>query len=42
MVVHGHTPGIFQGRSRVCLDAGHKKLCCGAFDDHGLVELLWA
>ena len=42
MVVHGHTPGIFQGRSRVCLDAGHKKLCCGVFDDHGLVELLWA
>ena len=42
MVVHGHTPGIFQGSSRVCLDAGQKKLCCGVFDDHGLVELLWA
>ena len=42
MVVHGHTPGIFQGRSRVCLDAGQKRLCCGVFDDHGLVSLLWA
>lgn len=42
MVVHGHTPGIFQGRSRVCLDAGRKGLCCGVFDDNGLVELLWA
>ena len=42
MVVHGHTPGIFLGGQRVCLDAGQKKLCCGVFDDHGLVELLWA
>lgn len=42
MVVHGHTPNVFQGRSRVCLDAGRKGLCCGVFDDNGLVELLWA
>lgn len=42
MVVHGHTPGIFEGKHRVCLDAGQKKLCCGVFDDNGLVELLWA
>ena len=42
MVVHGHTPGVFKGQHRVCLDAGQKKLCCGVFDDHGLVELLWA
>jgi serine/threonine protein phosphatase 1 len=42
MVVHGHTPGVFQGRSRVCLDAGQKRLCCGMFDDHKLVGLLWA
>lgn len=42
MVVHGHTPGIFEGQNRVCLDAGRKGLCCGVFDDDGLVELLWA
>jgi serine/threonine protein phosphatase 1 len=42
MVVHGHTPGVFKGQSRVCLDAGQKKMCCGVFDDHGLVGLLWA
>jgi serine/threonine protein phosphatase 1 len=42
MVVHGHTPGIFEGKHRVCLDAGQKKLCCGVFNDDGLVELLWA
>ena len=42
MVVHGHTPGIFEGQHRVCLDAGQKKLCCGVFNDDGLVELLWA
>jgi serine/threonine protein phosphatase 1 len=42
MVVHGHTPGIFEGQQRVCLDAGQKKLCCGVFNDDGLVELLWA
>lgn len=42
MVVHGHTPGVFEGKQRVCLDAGRKGLCCGVFDDNGLVELLWA
>lgn len=42
MVVHGHTPGIFEGKHRVCLDAGTKGLCCGVFNDDGLVELLWA
>ena len=42
MVVHGHTPGIFEGQNRVCLDAGQKKLCCGVFNNDGLVELLWA
>ena len=42
MVVHGHTPGVFKGQSRVCLDAGQKKMCCGVFDDNGLVEFLWA
>lgn len=42
MVVHGHTPGVFKGRSRVCLDAGQKKMCCGVFDDYGLEDLLWA
>jgi serine/threonine protein phosphatase 1 len=42
MVVHGHTPGIFEGQNRVCLDAGSKGLCCGVFNDEGLVELLWA
>ena len=42
MVVHGHTPGVFEGRHRVCLDAGPKRMCCGVFDETGLVELLWA
>jgi serine/threonine protein phosphatase 1 len=42
MVVHGHTPGVFEGQNRVCLDAGRKGLCCGVFNDDGLVELLWA
>jgi serine/threonine protein phosphatase 1 len=42
MVVHGHTPGVFEGRNRVCLDAGPKRMCCGVFDETGLVELLWA
>jgi ssDNA-binding Zn-finger/Zn-ribbon topoisomerase 1 len=26
MVVHGHTPNVFQGKQRVCLDAGRKGL----------------
>ena len=42
-VVHGHTPGIFIGHNRICLDAGQKKMCCGVFyDDSNAVELLWA
>jgi len=42
-VVHGHTPGVFIGQSRICLDAGMSKMCCGVFDDDGdTVELLWA
>jgi serine/threonine protein phosphatase 1 len=42
-VVHGHTPGVFQGQHRICLDAGMSKMCCGVFDDDGdTVELLWA
>jgi serine/threonine protein phosphatase 1 len=42
-VVHGHTPGVFIGQSRICLDAGMSKMCCGVFDDDADgVELLWA
>lgn len=42
-VVHGHTPGVFIGQNRICLDAGMSKMCCGVFDDDGdTVELLWA
>ena len=44
-VVHGHTPGVFQGKHRTCLDAGMRQLCCGVFDDDvagGPVEMLWA
>lgn len=42
-VVHGHTPGVFIGQSRICLDAGMSKMCCGVFDDDSNeVELLWA
>ena len=42
-VVHGHTPGVFIGHNRICLDAGQKKMCCGVFDDDSnAVELLWA
>lgn len=42
-VVHGHTPGVFEGRNRICLDAGMSKMCCGVFDDDSdTVELLWA
>ena len=42
-VVHGHTPGVFIGQRRICLDAGMSKMCCGVFDDDSNeVELLWA
>lgn len=42
-VVHGHTPGIFRGQNRICLDAGMAKMCCGVFHDGGdMLELLWA
>jgi serine/threonine protein phosphatase 1 len=42
-VVHGHTPGVFMGNNRICLDAGMSKMCCGVFDDDSdAVELLWA
>lgn len=42
-VVHGHTPGVFEGRNRICLDAGMIRMCCGVFDDdNDTVELLWA
>jgi serine/threonine protein phosphatase 1 len=42
-VVHGHTPGVFEGRNRICLDAGMAQMCCGVFDDDSdAVELLWA
>lgn len=42
-VVHGHTPGIFRGQNRICLDAGMSKMCCGVFHDGGgMLELLWA
>jgi serine/threonine protein phosphatase 1 len=42
-VVHGHTPGVFIGQNRICLDAGMSKMCCGVFDDDSdVVELLWA
>lgn len=42
-VVHGHTPGVFEGRNRICLDAGMSQMCCGVFDDDSdTVELLWA
>jgi serine/threonine protein phosphatase 1 len=42
-VVHGHTPGVFIGHNRVCLDAGMSQMCCGVFDDDSdAVELLWA
>jgi serine/threonine protein phosphatase 1 len=42
-VVHGHTPGVFQGRNRICLDAGMAQMCCGVFDDdNDGMELLWA
>lgn len=43
-VVHGHTPGIFRGKHRTCLDGG-KQLTCGMFRDDvpgGPVELIWA
>lgn len=43
-VVHGHTPGVFEGRNRICLDAGMIRMCCGVFDDDddGMEVLLWA
>ena len=42
-VVHGHTPGVYMGQNRICLDAGMSKMCCGVFDDDSdAVELLWA
>lgn len=42
-VVHGHTPGVFQGQHRICLDAGMAQMCCGVFDDdNDEVGLLWA
>lgn len=42
-VVHGHTPGVFIGYNRICLDVGMAKMCCGVFDDDSdTVELLWA
>lgn len=41
-VVHGHTPGVYIGYNRICLDAGMKNMCCGVFDDDGgMAELLW-
>jgi serine/threonine protein phosphatase 1 len=40
-VVHGHTPGIFQGQHRTCLDGG-KVLTCGVFDGDKPVSLIWA